>query len=541
MAGHILKQLTNKLSLACLIGISLFFMSPQFGEAVTEQEAELQSEIMAFYESAQYKKALPFALKMLELKKDIYGVEHLEVATILNNIGDIHFKDKNYSDAEVNYLRALKLSQKLLGTDHLQVALNMHSLGDVYRESGVFSRSEKFYQLAIRIRENALGADDQYVANSLNNLAELYKNEKLYKKAEPLYLRSLKIYEGALEPGHRHTAIVLNNLSSLYQIRGEYSKAIPFYERLIKMSEQRPFIGRHGGVGSPHTVNYPKVVALHNLDGDEESSGSIMAIFEADSFDNVDPEGYEVLHSSISGNRNQDPLQNYAALGTTIHEQKMDFISYKEKAAEVKKEQVASLGSSAKKIELDEVNLKPVLKGLYRETLTVNPQAAVNESKSLSKEPENTKPTVSRPSGEVGKRRKSIQNDENYKVRYKNNRNAAKEAAEYAREEASEQAKENQQEAKETAKEAKKAAKQVAKEAKVAAKEAAKEAKKAAKETAKQAKKEAAKEAKKAAKAAVKEAKKAAKEIAKEAKKAAKEAAKETAKEAAKKAKKGKG
>lgn len=82
--------------------------------------------------------------------------KHLDVATILNNLGFIHHKQGQYAQAEPLYKRALAICEKSLGIDHptaritrdnlagLRIAMDLHTPEDQAGQRVAQSRFQWF-------------------------------------------------------------------------------------------------------------------------------------------------------------------------------------------------------------------------------------------------------------------------------------------------------------------------------------------------------------------------------------------------------------
>jgi tetratricopeptide (TPR) repeat protein len=61
-------------------------------------------------------------VRALEIRKQILGPNHIDVATVHNNIGRVHYIEQHYDEALLVYEDALRIRRALLGHDHLDVA-----------------------------------------------------------------------------------------------------------------------------------------------------------------------------------------------------------------------------------------------------------------------------------------------------------------------------------------------------------------------------------------------------------------------------------
>ncbi|HYH97037.1 CHAT domain-containing tetratricopeptide repeat protein [Hyalangium sp.] len=204
---------------------------------------KLFEEAQALEKAGKYAEAVPLAERALQLRESILGETHLEVASCLNFLGDVHRLQGGYARAEPPLQRALAIREVSLGKHHPDVATSLNDLANLYLDQGLHVRAEPLYERALAIREVALGKHHPDVAHSLNSLGNLYSAQGLYAQAEPLYERALAIREVALGKSHPTVAAPLSNLAVLYQQQGRYAQAATLFERALAIDEAA--LGKH--------------------------------------------------------------------------------------------------------------------------------------------------------------------------------------------------------------------------------------------------------------------------------------------------------
>ncbi len=215
------------------------------GSASTEKpEARLLEAQAAFDEAKKLKdagshsEARARAEHALALREAVLGGTHPDVASCLDLVGELHWRQGDLAQAAPLLQRALALREKALGDQHLDVAQTLNNLANVYSDQGLYGRAEPLYQRVLSIRETALGDTHPLVANALNNLAILYVDQGQYSRAEPLHQRALAIREAALGKSHLQVAASLNNLAILYVDQGLYGRAVPLHLRALAIREE---------------------------------------------------------------------------------------------------------------------------------------------------------------------------------------------------------------------------------------------------------------------------------------------------------------
>jgi tetratricopeptide (TPR) repeat protein/CHAT domain-containing protein len=221
--------------LILLLGIGFFLAEPPRCLAQREDLTSLAQQIKKLYQEGRYKEAIPFAEKLLAIKKGTLGPDQPETAASLNDLAALYEAMGAYEKAEPLFQQALQIFEKAFGPDNPNTATSLNNLALVYFQMGAYAKAEPLFQQTLQIFEKALGPDHPDTATSLNNLAELYRATGAYEKAEPLYQQALQIYQKAFGLDHSKTAMSLNNLAELYRAMGAYEKAEPLYQQALQI------------------------------------------------------------------------------------------------------------------------------------------------------------------------------------------------------------------------------------------------------------------------------------------------------------------
>lgn len=215
----------------------------------------------------KFEQAEPLYQRALVMLEHVLEPGKTDLAASLNNVALFYQKQAKFSQAEPLYQRAVEIFESALGPDHPDVASSLNNLGMLYLQQGRFERAELLLRRALTIREQALGLSHPLVATSLRNVALLYHEQGKYEQAESLHLRALSIREQALGPHHPLVAASLTNLAALYHDQGRYEKAEPLCQRALAIREQ--------ALGSEHPVvaeTLQTMATLHLAQADYEQA-----------------------------------------------------------------------------------------------------------------------------------------------------------------------------------------------------------------------------------------------------------------------------
>lgn len=131
--------------------------------------------------------------------------EHVDAAKTrltksLNNLAALYHVQGKYGMAEELYEKCLDLKLELYGEEHLEVAVNLHNLAVLHSAKRKFGKAELLYKRAIEIREKLLGADHKDLVPVLKNYALLLKKTKRTEDGIKLEERCNTIEPGSVRP-----------------------------------------------------------------------------------------------------------------------------------------------------------------------------------------------------------------------------------------------------------------------------------------------------------------------------------------------------
>ncbi|MBD2425979.1 tetratricopeptide repeat protein [Phormidium sp. FACHB-1136] len=203
--------------------------------AIASTEAADVFHDMGMYllERGEYALADPLLQKALDLRRNLLGDEHEDIADSLNSAARSHELQGRYSEAEPLYQQALAMYQRLFGDEHPDVATSLNNLAVLYQKQGRYGEAEPLFQDALAMRKRLLGDEHPDVAGSLNNLAGLCDHQGRYGEAKPLFQEALTMWKRLFGDEHPDVATSLNNLAMLHCNQGAYDEAEPLLQSAL--------------------------------------------------------------------------------------------------------------------------------------------------------------------------------------------------------------------------------------------------------------------------------------------------------------------
>lgn len=179
-----------------------------------------------------------------------YGLSDAHRANVLNRLGILYRKLKDYDKAEIVYKKALALrtglAEKNSKSFSEDLAWTYNNMGVLYQESNQTDKSEKALQRAYVLRQELAKEDPKKYAHHLScsrhNLGELYSRMHDYEKAEALLLSSLEDRRKLVKENPREYTPAL--ASTLYELAGvhysmrDYTEAERMYNEVLALRQE---------------------------------------------------------------------------------------------------------------------------------------------------------------------------------------------------------------------------------------------------------------------------------------------------------------
>lgn len=288
-----------------------------------ELEAAVRSMIGGVYHSmSQYDAASEHMEKALQLQRSLHSCDHVELASALNNLGDLRRSQARHAEAEQLYRAALAMRQRLQPPEHIDIARVQTNLAILFsdmdraveaaalletavasfRAAGEPARTElaqilaaqalvaqqrddlaaaeRIYSEALTIQRERLDADHPRLATTLNNLALVRHDLGRHDEAEAAMREVLAIVQKVHGPDHPSVATAMTNLAILLRERGKVAEAEPFYRSALEIT-RKSFPSNHPSVG----VSVSNLgMLLRQMQRDDEAEAAFresLAIFRA--------------------------------------------------------------------------------------------------------------------------------------------------------------------------------------------------------------------------------------------------------------------
>ncbi len=187
-----------------------------------------------------------------------YDVQDPRLATSLNNLGNVYFKQDFYPEAERSIKKALAIRTDIFGQNGLPIADSMNDLAMVYFAENKTDQAEPLLNKALAIRKTSAGVNSLEYADSLKALAAIYNKTGRVDQAMKLLQTTLAIRKKQLGPNSPDVAETENSLAMDYQMKGELKQARTLYKDAQAISTR--------SLSADHPLVADSLVGLASID-----------------------------------------------------------------------------------------------------------------------------------------------------------------------------------------------------------------------------------------------------------------------------------
>jgi tetratricopeptide (TPR) repeat protein len=194
---------------------------------------------MLFLKLKNYLDSESYYKEALQLTETLDNEQEL-VAKVLNNYGNLLYMTQRNTTAFECIKKSLRILKSMKSHDvNLAISDCYNNIGRIYRDAGIFKLSEKALRKCKHTRKAILQRNSPRLAVIYINLGSLYfAKGDLCQKAEKYYKRSLKIRRNAFGSSHPDVAISLNCLGLFYDARQNYDLAEPLIIEALEIRQR---------------------------------------------------------------------------------------------------------------------------------------------------------------------------------------------------------------------------------------------------------------------------------------------------------------
>lgn len=219
-------------------------------------EAKCYSNLgLVYWNTGNQALALEYHQKALNLRKSMFGEQHLEVAASYNDMGLIYSNSKP-EEAYQYYEKALAIYKR--EKQQIKLANAYNNMAIIKRRQHSFLEALDFFDEALAIRKKIYNEEHPNVAFVYTNIGQVYADQDKPEKALEYQQMALNIYKKNFGDKHPEIASIHNLIGSIYIKQNKYKKAIANYQSAL--------IANVPGFDNPNAEINPGTEQYYNAD-----------------------------------------------------------------------------------------------------------------------------------------------------------------------------------------------------------------------------------------------------------------------------------
>jgi serine/threonine-protein kinase len=187
--------------------------------------ASLYNVARALDERGDVTAAETFFRRALAAYRTQQPVDSLELAHVLNDLGDVLQYSGKLDEALVTQREALAIRRAVTTTPPEELAASLNNVGVIIGQQGQMAEAEPLLREALQVVLRAKGPDHPDVASALNALAFTLNEQGKVPPADSLYREALRIRIATLGVDHPEVTRTLNQYGWLQHDRGAFDSA----------------------------------------------------------------------------------------------------------------------------------------------------------------------------------------------------------------------------------------------------------------------------------------------------------------------------
>ncbi|MEX0905121.1 MAG: serine/threonine-protein kinase [Balneolaceae bacterium] len=208
-----------------------------------QDQPEIQAQLFSIigqihHRLGNYEESRPLLEKTLNLRTDLYGRNHPEVAGSIGHLGRLLSSMGDYHRAESLLSESLGIIQNSSRSQQPEIAAVKNDLAYVKRRQGDYDEAEMLFKSSYEMFRDHYGSDYIHTVNSRSRLGTIYFNKGYHDRAEEIYKEVLEQRERLLGEAHPLVGESKNSLAALHMILGRYAQAEKMFEEALEIRRQ---------------------------------------------------------------------------------------------------------------------------------------------------------------------------------------------------------------------------------------------------------------------------------------------------------------
>ncbi|MCB0839688.1 MAG: CHAT domain-containing protein [Bacteroidetes bacterium] len=209
--------------------------------------------------------AVPYLLRAMEIRKEVFGPEHEETLSIYVNLGASYMDLGREDEAMDLYEEMVEILERTGQTEGVAIGGGYYGLALLHDRRWNYDQALYFYEKVQKIWGNIYGINHPKMGEVYIALGSTYGQIEEFELSETSFQKALNLYLTHLGENNLRVCLTLFNLGVLYEKMGNYSQALSYHQRAIEI-RKNIYGSDHFSLGS----NYNSIGNAYKALGNEE-------------------------------------------------------------------------------------------------------------------------------------------------------------------------------------------------------------------------------------------------------------------------------
>ena len=178
------------------------------------------------------------AEKYFQILLRLLRFDHPDIASVYNNIGNIHNQRDQWDIALRNFQLGYELRKKRLPPDHPHIGASLNNIGMIYKAKEQPDVALEYFHQALPITEKNTNTGNPQTAMVNENIGKVYSDKHDYDSALVHLLRALAMFKIIVPEQHREIARCSGSIGYVYEKKENYNQALDYYQQQLNVEER---------------------------------------------------------------------------------------------------------------------------------------------------------------------------------------------------------------------------------------------------------------------------------------------------------------
>lgn len=218
-----------------LIQIKLNLVKELFQEDSIEVAKAYEDMACGYLKAEKWQKPEEYCYEALKIYKKLGKEYSLETISLWSNIAILYLQEQDYDKAIEIYKRNIQIIMEQSNESNYELLISYNNLGRTYEDMGDTSKALQCFQKSQELGKKYHSGNAEAEIAVLNNIANIYHTMGDLDRAKRTLLEAKKSSLHSFGEENEATAHIYHNLAAVYNDLGQWGPAEKYYKKTIEI------------------------------------------------------------------------------------------------------------------------------------------------------------------------------------------------------------------------------------------------------------------------------------------------------------------